>query len=51
MLGFSGAGGARDRHIVHYAMIAQQPTMLGEARTHHTSRAESTNRGVPHIEP
>ena len=30
MLGFPGAGGTREGHVVHYAMIAQQPTMLGE---------------------
>jgi 2-dehydropantoate 2-reductase len=30
MLGFPGAGGARDGEVISYAMIAQQPTMLGE---------------------
>jgi 2-dehydropantoate 2-reductase len=30
MLGFPGAGGTREGHIVRYAMVAQQPTMLGE---------------------
>jgi 2-dehydropantoate 2-reductase len=30
MLGFPGAGGARDGLVVRYALIAQQPTMLGE---------------------
>src|ERR1700733_742521 len=30
LLGFPGAGGTRDRHLVRYAMIAQQPTTLGE---------------------
>lgn len=30
MLGFPGAGGTREGHTVRYAMIAQQPTMLGE---------------------
>jgi 2-dehydropantoate 2-reductase len=30
LLGFPGAGGTRDGHVVHYAMIPQQPTMLGE---------------------
>jgi 2-dehydropantoate 2-reductase len=30
ILGFPGAGGTRDGHVVRYAMIAQQPTTLGE---------------------
>ena len=30
LLGFPGAGGTRDGHLVRYAMIAQQPTTLGE---------------------
>jgi 2-dehydropantoate 2-reductase len=30
LLGFPGAGGTRDGHVVRYAMIAQQPTTLGE---------------------
>jgi 2-dehydropantoate 2-reductase len=29
LLGFPGAGGARDGHVVRYALIAQQPTTLG----------------------
>jgi ketopantoate reductase len=29
LLGFPGAGGTRDGHVVRYAMIAQQPTTLG----------------------
>lgn len=30
LLGFPGAGGTLDGHVVRYAMIAQQPTTLGE---------------------
>jgi 2-dehydropantoate 2-reductase len=30
LLGFPGAGGTRDGHIVRYALIAQQPTTMGE---------------------
>jgi 2-dehydropantoate 2-reductase len=30
LLGFPGAGGVRAGHVVRYAMIAQQPTTLGE---------------------
>jgi 2-dehydropantoate 2-reductase len=30
LLGFPGAGGTRDSHVVRYALIAQQPTTLGE---------------------
>jgi 2-dehydropantoate 2-reductase len=30
LLGFPGAGGTSDGHVVSYAMIAQQPTTLGE---------------------
>jgi 2-dehydropantoate 2-reductase len=30
LLGFPGAGGTRDGQIVRYAIIAQQPTTLGE---------------------
>jgi hypothetical protein len=29
-LGFPGAGGTLDGHIVRYALISQQPTSLGE---------------------
>ena len=29
-LGFPGAGGTLDGHIVRYALISQQPTTLGE---------------------
>jgi 2-dehydropantoate 2-reductase len=30
LLGFPGAGGTRDRHVIDYALIPQQPTTLGE---------------------
>jgi 2-dehydropantoate 2-reductase len=38
MLGFPGAGGTRDGHVVRYAMITQQPTMLGEPGGKRTPR-------------
>jgi len=38
ILGFPGAGGARDGHIVRYAMVAQQPTTLGELNGRRTAR-------------
>lgn len=38
LLGFPGAGGTRDGHLVHYAMIAQQPTTLGELDGQRTAR-------------
>jgi 2-dehydropantoate 2-reductase len=38
LLGFPGAGGTRDGHIVRYAMIAQQPTTLGELDGQRTAR-------------
>ena len=38
LLGFPGAGGTRDGHIVRYAMIAQQPTTLGELSGQRTAR-------------
>ena len=38
LLGFPGAGGTRDGHAVHYAMIAQQPTTLGELDGQRTAR-------------
>jgi 2-dehydropantoate 2-reductase len=30
LLGFPGAGGTREGHVIKYALIAQQPTTLGE---------------------
>ncbi len=38
LLGFPGAGGTREGHVVRYAMIAQQPTTVGEPGGMHTSR-------------
>ena len=38
LLGFPGAGGTRDGPIVRYAMIAQQPTTLGELDGTRTAR-------------
>ena len=38
LLGFPGAGGTRDGHLVRYAMIAQQPTTLGELGGQRTPR-------------
>jgi 2-dehydropantoate 2-reductase len=38
LLGFPGAGVTRDGHVVRYAMIAQQPTTLGELDGRRTAR-------------
>ncbi len=38
LLGFPGAGGAREGHVVRYALIAQQPTTLGETGGRRTVR-------------
>src|SRR3984893_11043341 len=38
LLGFPGAGGTRDGHVVRYAMIAQQPTKLSELDGRRTAR-------------
>jgi 2-dehydropantoate 2-reductase len=38
LLGFPGAGGTRDRHVIHYALIPQQPTTLGEMEGQPSSR-------------
>ena len=38
LLGFPGAGGTRDGNLVRYAMIAQQPTTLGELDGKRTPR-------------
>jgi len=40
LLGFPGAGGTRDRHVIHYALIPQQPTTLGEMDGQPSSRDE-----------
>jgi hypothetical protein len=38
LLGFRGAGGTRDGDIVRYALIAQQPTTMGEMGGRQTTR-------------
>jgi len=38
LLGFPGAGGTREGPVVRYAMIAQQPTMIGEPAGKRTPR-------------
>jgi 2-dehydropantoate 2-reductase len=38
VLGFPGAGGTLEGHTVHYALIAQQPTTIGEPGGHLTTR-------------
>ncbi len=38
LLGFPGAGGVLQDHVVRYAMISQQPTTIGEPRGTHTDR-------------
>lgn len=38
VLGFPGAGGTLEGHVVHYAMIAQQPTTVGEPARMYTAR-------------
>src|ERR1700730_16791266 len=52
LLGFPGAGGTRDGHLVRYAMIAQQPTTLGELDGQRTVRLRTLaealrERGFP----
>jgi 2-dehydropantoate 2-reductase len=44
MLGFPGAGGTREGHSVRYAMIAQQPTMLGEPDGTESSRLHTVTK-------
>ena len=44
MLGFPGVGGTRDGHIVIYAMIAQQPTTVGERDGRRTVRLRKIAR-------
>jgi len=38
LLGFPGAGGAQDGHVVRYALIPQQPTTVGELGGRRTAR-------------
>jgi len=40
LLGFPGAGGTPDGHVMRYALIAQQPTMLGELNGRPTARLQ-----------
>ena len=41
VLGFPGVGGTREGHVVHYAMISQQPTTIGEVDGRRTSRLKA----------
>jgi len=41
LLGFSGVGGAIERDVVRYAVIAQQPTTLGGPNGNQTARVRS----------
>jgi 2-dehydropantoate 2-reductase len=41
VLGFPGAGGALEGHVVRYALIAQQPTTIGEPGGAMTSRLQA----------
>ena len=40
LLGFPGAGGTLEGHVVRYAMIAQQPTTVGEPTGMQTARPQ-----------
>jgi 2-dehydropantoate 2-reductase len=44
-LGFPGAGGARNGHVVSYAMIPEQSTMLGELGGRRTMRLRGVVQG------
>jgi 2-dehydropantoate 2-reductase len=44
LLGFPGAGGTREGQMVRYAMIAQQPTTLGELSGRRTARLRNLIR-------
>jgi 2-dehydropantoate 2-reductase len=44
LLGFPGAGGSRNGHIISYAMISQQPTTLGESGGRPTPRLHKIAR-------
>lgn len=46
LLGFPGAGGALEDHVVHYVMIAQQPTTLGEPNGKQTAGLCSTAKAL-----
>jgi 2-dehydropantoate 2-reductase len=38
LFGFPGAGGTREGHVIRYALIAQQPTTVGEINGQRTAR-------------
>lgn len=44
ILGFPGAGGTREGHVVTYAMITQQPTTLGELDGRRTVRLDTISK-------
>jgi 2-dehydropantoate 2-reductase len=44
VLGFPGAGGSRDRGIVRFELIAQQPTMVGELNGQVTERVRELHK-------
>ena len=46
LLGFPGAGGTSDGHIVRYALISQQPTTLGELNGRSSERVRSSGGSV-----
>ena len=46
LLGFPGAGGTLDGHIVRYALISQQPTTLGELSGRSAARVRSLARSL-----
>jgi 2-dehydropantoate 2-reductase len=41
LLGFPGAGGTLEDHVVRYVLISQQPTTIGEPRGIHTDRPKA----------
>jgi 2-dehydropantoate 2-reductase len=47
VLGFPGAGGTLEGHTVHYALIAQQPTTIGEPGGHLTTRLRALAEALP----
>lgn len=44
LAGFPGAGGTLDGHVIRYALIAQQPTTLGELSGRQTTRLRELAR-------
>jgi 2-dehydropantoate 2-reductase len=51
LLGFPGAGGTREGQIVRYAMIAQQPTTLGELSGRHGVTNVFLSRSIHQARP